>query len=47
MQLVLAGLQCSPTFEVQSDVASSLHAFCEFIHEKLKRAPTEKSLFLR
>jgi len=34
------------TFEVQTDSCNSINSFCEFVYEKLKRAPTKQSQFL-
>ena len=44
-RFVTAGLDNS-VFEVQSDCSTCINAACEFVHEKLKRQPTQKSAFL-
>ena len=34
------------TFEVQSDACNCLNAFSEYVHDKLKCKPTQKSAYL-
>ena len=45
MNIFVAGVG-DTTFEVQTDSTNCINAFCEFVHEKLKRAPTKQSAFL-
>lgn len=46
LTLLTQGLAHSPTFEIQSDIANCLNYFCEFVFEKLKRKPSDKSAYL-
>lgn len=43
--IIISGLSES-TFEIQSDCTNCINAFCDFVHEKLKRKPTQKSAYL-
>ena len=43
--IIISGLSES-TFEIQSDCTNCTNAFCDFVHEKLKRKPTQKSAYL-
>lgn len=45
VMLLVRGV-ASETSEVQSDSTNCINAFCEFVHEKLKRKPTQKSAYL-
>lgn len=46
VRLLVAGLDDEPSFEIQTEIASSINNFCEFMHTRLSRKPTDKSLFL-
>jgi len=45
MNLFVVGM-ADTTFEVQTDSTNCINAFCEFVHERLKRVPTKQSAFL-
>jgi hypothetical protein len=45
LTLIIRGLSDS-TFETQSDCTNCINIFCEFVHEKLERNPTQKSVYL-
>ena len=45
VSLLIRGVS-SPVSDVQSDSTNCINAFCEFVHEKLKRKPTQKSAYL-
>jgi len=44
-EMLIRGLSAN-SFEVQSDSTNCINVFCEFIHEKLRRKPTQKSAYL-
>ena len=44
-EMLIRGLSAN-SFEVQSDSTNCINVFCEFVHEKLRRKPTQKSAYL-